>query len=191
MVMDDFVRDLFYSLLGASLVIFGVMGVFFRSLRLGLIAILPNLLPLFFTLGYMGLRGYPLNAGNMIVFAISLGVAVDDTIHFLARFREERRHGVGVQDALRRTLRGAGRAIVMTTVLIVGGLSILFLSDFTPTRRFAELISVTMVCALVGDLVVLPACLAVFAKETEAEGEPALSEPSGLAGAAPLPSEAQ
>ena len=81
--MQSFVRDLFYSLLAASIIIFGIIAALFRSLRVGMIAAVPNLTPLILTLGYVGLRGYDLNAGNTIVFAISLGIAVDNTIHFL------------------------------------------------------------------------------------------------------------
>ncbi len=162
--MDRFVRDIFVTLLCASLVIFGVIALLFKSFRLGLITIPPNLMPLIFTIGYMGVRGYDLNAANVIVFAISLGIAVDNTIHFLARFREEIVADNNPVDAIRRSYHGTGRAIVLTSVLIVAGLSILLLSNFLPSRRFAELTSITMIGALVGDLLILPACLAGFWK---------------------------
>jgi hypothetical protein len=160
--LDRFVRDFFYSLLAAAGVIFVVIALLFRSIRLALISVLPNTTPLLITLGYIGARGYSLNAANVVVFAISLGIAVDDSIHFLARFREEVRHGAHVLMAIRRSFRGAGRAIVLTSVLIIAGLSMLLLSRFVPSRRFAELTSVTMAAALVGDLLLLPACLALF-----------------------------
>lgn len=160
--MDRFVRDLLWSLGGASVVIFVVIAVLFRSARLGLTAILPNLTPLLITLGYMGLRGYDMNAGNVIVFAISLGIAVDGTIHFMARFREEIQVGDGAAQAIYRSYISTGRAIVLTCVLIVSGLSVLLLSGFLPCRRFAELTGVTMIGALVGDLLLLPACLMII-----------------------------
>jgi len=160
--MDGFVRDLFFSLLAASMVIFAAIAVLFRSLRVGLIASLPNLTPLVITLGYMGLRGYEMNAANVIVFAISLGIAVDDTIHFLSRFYEEWQHDNDVHAAIVRSFQGTGRAIVLTSMLIIGGLAILLTSDFIPTRRFAELTGVTMIAALVGDLLLLPACIVLF-----------------------------
>ena len=160
--MDRFVRDLLRSLLGASVIIFGVIAVLFRSLRLGVAAILPNLTPLVITLGYMGIRGYEMNAGNVIVFAISLGIAVDGTIHFLARFREEIKADDGPAAAIYRSYISTGRAIVLTCVLIVAGLSVLLLSQFLPSRHFAELTAVTMLGALVGDLLLLPACLMVI-----------------------------
>ena len=164
--MDTLVRDLFRSLLAASVIIFGIIATLFRSVRVGLIAAVPNLTPLVLTLGYMAIRGYDLNVGNAIVFAISLGIAVDNTIHFLARFRNEMKTEDTVAKAVRRTFQGTGRAIVMTAVLIVGGFAVLLLSDFLPTRRLAELCMFTMVAALFGDLLLLPACLMLFWKRT-------------------------
>ena len=161
--MDSMIRDLFFSLAIASAVIFGVMALLFRSLRLGLVSAIPNLTPLVLTLGYMGLYGLDMNAGNVIVFTISLGIAVDDTIHFLYRYREERQRRPNDRtEAVRATLRGAGRPIILTSLLIVCGLSVLLFSDFVPTRRFAELTMVTIIGALLGDLLLLPASLIVF-----------------------------
>ncbi|MCP4175239.1 MAG: MMPL family transporter [Fuerstiella sp.] len=159
--MDVFVRDLFYSLLAASGVIFLLISLLFRSLRIGLISAVPNMFPLVMTLGYMHLRGYELTAGNVIVFAISLGIAVDDTIHLLARYRDERRSMTSEQ-AIQEALSSSGRAIILTSVLVVSGLSILVFSDFVPTRRFAELAAVTMCAALPGDVILLPALLKLF-----------------------------
>lgn len=159
--MDVFVRDLFVSLVSASGIIFALIALQFRSLRIGLMSAIPNLTPLVLTLAWMKLRGLELNAGNVIVFAISLGIAVDDTIHFLARFREIHRVVPDRSMAVRRTVTDCGRAIVLTSILIVLGLSALIFSEFVPTRRFAELTAVTMASALLGDLVLLPALLAL------------------------------
>ena len=159
--MDVFVRDLFYSLIAASGVIFLLISLLFRSLRIGLISAVPNMFPLVMTLGYMNLRGYELTAGNVIVFAISLGIAVDDTIHFLARYRDERKSMTSEQ-AIHEALSSSGRAIILTSVLVVSGLSILIFSEFVPTRRFAELTAITMCSALPGDVILLPALLKLF-----------------------------
>lgn len=163
--MDVFVRDLFYSLIAASGIIFLLITTLFRSLRIGLIASIPNLLPLVTTLGYMYLRDYELTAGNVIVFAISLGIAVDDTIHFLARYRDACRVAEPEQ-AIQATLLTSGRAIVLTSVLVVSGLSVLIFSDFVPTRRFAELTAITMCAALPGDILLLPALLLQFGRRS-------------------------
>ena len=168
--MDRFVRDFLWGLAGATAVIFGAIGLLFRSVRAGLIAMIPNLAPLAFTLGWMRLRGLHLNAGNAIVFAVGLGIAVDDTIHFLARFREELKTGGTVPEAIARTLAATGRAIVLTSGLILAGLSVLLWSEFVPTRRFAELVCVTLAGALLADLALLPAALAAFWKGERGAG---------------------
>lgn len=157
--LTTLIRDLFYSLLTASLVIFTLIGVEFRSLRAGLIAALPNLAPLVITLGYMGLRGYDMNVANVIVFTICLGLADDNTIHLLYRFREELHAGGKVAAAIRRAFRGTGRAIVATSLLLLAGMGVLLFSNFVPTRRFAELTCVTILGNLLGVLLLLPACL--------------------------------
>lgn len=162
--LDSFIRDLFASLLAAVVVIFLMMGLLFRSVRVGLITILPNVAPLVLLVGYMGLRGYDLNTTNVILFSISLGLAVNDTIHFLTRFREEVAQEPDVAIAVRRAFLGSGRAIVLTTVLLVVGMAVIFQSDFLPSRRFAELTMLTLSGALVGDLMLLPACLVLFWK---------------------------
>ena len=167
--MDVFVRDLFVSLIAASGVIFALIAVLFRSVRTGLISAVPNLFPLVITVAWMKLRGFELTAGNVIVFAISLGIAVDDTIHFLARYRQEIKQNASSSDAVRATLFSCGKAIVLTSVLIVCGLSVLIFSDFVPTRRFAELTAITMLAALPGDLVLLPSLLVLFGKRPSTE----------------------
>ncbi len=170
--MDQFVRDLFYSLLTASVAIFSVIALLFRSVRTGLISAVPNLTPLTVTLGYLAWRAYPLTAGTVIVFAITLGIAVDDTIHFLSRFRDERRRQKCVREAVAAVFQSSGRAIILTTVLIVSGLSVLLLSSFVPTRRFAEVTAVTMAAALLGDLLLLPACLVLFERSSPKRKNP-------------------
>jgi predicted RND superfamily exporter protein len=162
--MDRFVRDLLLSLLGATIVVFGLITLLFRSIRYGLITTPPNLTPLVLTLGYMSWRNYDMNIAHVIVFAISLGVAVDDTIHFVSRFREELQAGQSVPRAVRIALQNTGRAIVFTTLVILAGLAVLSTSSFLPTRHFAELMGVTMISALIGDLLVLPVCLLLFSE---------------------------
>lgn len=162
--MDRFIYDLFSSLLTASLVIFGIIALMLGSLRLGLIAAIPNIAPLIVTLGYIGWRGYDMNVSNVIVLTISLGIAVDDTIHFLLRFREEIAIDHDPRAAIRRTFAGTGSAIVLMTLLIMVGMSTLLWSEFVPTQRFAELTIVTMAAALVGDLALLPASVILFGR---------------------------
>jgi hypothetical protein len=154
-------RDLFGSLLLASLVIFGFMALILRSLRLGLISIPPNLLPLVATLGYLRLRGIPLSPATVIIFSISIGLAVDGTIHLLARFREELDAGQTRQEALAHAVLGTGKAVVVSYVSLIVGFTVFQLSSFVPIRQFGELISVTVAMCLASTLIVLPALLSV------------------------------
>lgn len=157
--LDSFIWDLIYSLLLAMVIIFGMMTAVFRSLRVGLISVLPNITPLIATLAYMGWAGIDLNTTTVIIFAISLGLAVDDTIHFLTRFREEMERHDDAHTALLFTYFGAGRAILLTSVLLVTGLTILLFSDFVPTTYFGKLIGITIFGAVFGDLFLLPPIL--------------------------------
>lgn len=154
-------RDLLGSLLLASLVIFGFMALILRSLRLGLISIPPNLLPLIATLGYLRLRGIPLSPATVIIFSISIGLAVDGTIHVLARFREELEGGAVRDDALVRAVRGTAKAVVASYLSLIVGFTVFQLSSFVPIRQFGELVSVTVGICMVSTLVVLPALLSV------------------------------
>ncbi|MFM8224207.1 MAG: MMPL family transporter, partial [Planctomycetaceae bacterium] len=172
LALTTLIRDLFFSLLTASLVIFSLIALEFRSVRAGLIAALPNLTPLAITMGYMGFRGYDMNVGNVIVFTVCLGLADDNTIHFLYRFREELRRGHAVPDAIQRAFLGTGRAIVATSLLLLAGLAALRMSNFVPTQRFAELTSVTILGNLLGVLLLLPALLKLVWPESEPRTSP-------------------
>jgi len=157
--LDSLIHDMLGSIGMAFIIIFAFMTLLFSSLRMGMISIPPNVLPLLFTLAWMGLHGVFLNTTTVIIFSISIGLAVDDTIHMLARFDEEMARGVGLDEALRRAAAGSGRAIVITSVMLVGGLAVMSTSSFVPIRLFAELTGITILGCLFGDLIVLPALL--------------------------------
>ena len=162
--LTEMFHELLTSILTAALVIFGLIAILFRSVRIGLITIPPNVIPLVVTFGYMGLRGFDLNAGNVIVFTISLGIAVDNTIHYILRFREEFAKDPDMGRATWKTMLGKGQPMCLSTFLTVIGLAVLLWSDFVPTRRFAELTIVTLTGALIGALFLLPPCVALLWK---------------------------
>jgi predicted RND superfamily exporter protein len=105
----------------------------------------------------MGITGISLRTSTVVIFSVSLGLAVDDTIHFVVRYQRERARGLEVSEAVTRTMQGAGRAIVLTTVLLVGGFSIFLLSPFNAVKDIGLLGGVTLFSALLADLVILPA----------------------------------
>jgi uncharacterized protein len=157
--LDSFIRDLGMSLVLAIGIIFVMMILVFRSLTFGLLSLLPNCMPLILTIGYMSLVGIDLNTTTIIIFAISLGIAVDDSIHFFARFKEELPLHDDVGEAILATYFGAGRAILLTSALLLTGLAILTLSSFLPTRQFGLLTGMTIAGAIIADLILLPALL--------------------------------
>lgn len=160
--LTSLIGDLMGSLFFSTFLIFGFMTVLFRSLRMGLISAPPNMLPLIWTLAYMAIQGINLNTTSVIIFSIAVGLAVDDTIHVLARLLEEAREGHSKEECLLRTARGTGRAILSASLMLVGGMAVLFASSFVPVRLFGELMTVTLAGCILGDLMLLPALLALF-----------------------------
>ena len=154
-------------------VIFLVMTLLFRSVRLGLLSIPPNALPLAMTLAYMVLRGIPLHAATVIVFTVSVGLTVDGSTHVIARFREESGGGGTIEELLHRTMASSGRGVVLSSLTLLIGYGALLFSAFEPVRLFGELSAVAIGAALVAQLLLLPALLAVGARR------------GGSAGAAP------
>jgi hypothetical protein len=162
--VDQLITDLLYSLGLMLIVILLTMAVLLRDWRQTLIATLPNLVPLVFILGTLGVLGADLQTSNIVTFTIAVGLAVDDTIHFIVRYREERQRGIDTTSAIHRTFQGAGHAIVLTSILLICGFGILTFSSLTSTYFFGLLACVTMTAALVGDLLILPALLQMFDK---------------------------
>ena len=160
-------RSLLWGL-GVAFVVIGViMGLLFRSWRMLLISLMPNMIPLVLTGGVMGLFGIPLTASTAIVFVISFGIAVDDTIHFLTRFRLERRLGRSLETAIRNTLLGTGKAMLITSVVLVGGFITLLTSDFGGTFSTGLFTALTVLFALLADLFLLPILLRYFFNQNE------------------------
>ncbi|MHC4406977.1 MAG: efflux RND transporter permease subunit [Planctomycetota bacterium] len=156
------IEDLWRSLATAAGVMFLMIWVGFRSWRYALVSVWPNLFPLLCTGAFIVLSGRHLEMTSVIVFSISLGIAVDDTIHFLARFKREMRSERDPRVAVRRTFHVVGTALVMTTVALVAGHGIVMMSGFPAIRVFGILAAVTIASALVGDLLILPAILVGF-----------------------------
>lgn len=161
------VVDLATSLGSAAIIIFIVLALAFQSLRLGLISIIPNMFPLAVTGAYLVFTGQALEVVSVCAFTVCLGIAVDDTIHFLTRFREEQMNVENDHEAIRRAFTGVGTALIMTTVVLVAGFSTVMFSDMRDQRIFAIMSGITISSALFGDLVFLPALLAQYAKRSQ------------------------
>lgn len=152
------------GLLFASLIVAAIMGLLFQSLRMVIISIIPNLIPLVFIAGIMGFFGIDLKITTAIVFTISFGIAVDDTIHFLTKYKLELNKGKSNLYALKRTYLDTGKAIVLTSAILCSGFLLLLFSDFLGTFYLGLMISITLLFAVLGDLFFLPVLLIYFYK---------------------------
>lgn len=157
-------RNLGFGLLTALLVVAILIGLLFRSVKMGFIALIPNLLPLLFVAGLMGWLGIGLKMSTAIIYTIAFGIAVDDTIHFLSRFRSEMKKGASVEVALKETYLSTGKAILITSVILVLGFGILMLSTFNTTFLTGLFISLSLLFAVFSDLFLLPVLL-IWVKE--------------------------
>lgn len=154
--------DLARGTLLMTLLVVLIVAAALRSLRLGLAALLPNLLPPLVVFGVAAAAGMPLDVSAVAVGAVAIGLAIDDTLHILFRVSREIRRGRSVESALLRTQRSVGRALVLSTVVLAAGLSCLIFSRFLPTARFGLFAAASSVVALFADLLLLPALLRVL-----------------------------
>ncbi|MCK5392790.1 MAG: RND family transporter [Candidatus Omnitrophica bacterium] len=150
------------SLSLALVLIFGMMFFVFKSLRLGLISIVPNILPLLVNFGIMGYLGIRLNSATSMISAIGIGIIVDDTIHFLHEFGENLKGKGDYFLAMNKTLKAKGRPILLTSIVLFFGFGVLYFSKFVPTSSFGLLSALLMVNALWADLFILPCLLIVL-----------------------------
>jgi len=151
-IKESLIQGLLLGLLLVAL----IMAILFKNLKLLLISLLPNLLPLLFAAALLGFLEIPLEATISVVFAIVFGIAVDDTIHFLGRYKICLSKGLDKDESLKITFAETGRALVITTLILFFGFLVLLLSVHTPSITIGLLISVTLLTALLLDLLLLP-----------------------------------
>lgn len=149
------------SSLGSSLItIFVVMAFLFMSTKAGVLAMIPNIVPIVLNFGVMGWFGIPLNTGTCMVAAIALGIAVDDTTHFMARYYKELKNTTEQKDAIMRCLKGEGEPVMLSSVALAVGFAILALSKFNPTIHFGLLSALVMLLGFFSEMLITPLLLA-------------------------------
>ncbi len=159
------INSLQSSLILAIILIGLMMAALFGSLRMILISVITNILPLLITAGLMGYLGIPLKPSTALIFSIAFGIAVDDSIHYLARYRQELKiHNFVVADAVRVALRETGASMFYTSIVLFFGFIVFAYSDFEGTIVLGVLTSTTLLCAMVGNLLLLPSLLLTFEK---------------------------
>ena len=146
----------------ALLLIFIMMIFVCRDLKLAAISMIPNFFPVFVTLGLMGWGGIPLDVSTIMIASVTIGIAVDDTIHFVTWFRRNRMAGMDLETSVIKTFTDTGRPIVMTSVILCSAYFVLISGSVKPIVAFGALAGFAMVLALIGDLCILPALIMLF-----------------------------
>ena len=161
-MQKDVTDTLIYSLTLTLIIVSLMMLFIFKRVKILWILLLPNILPVVLVLGVIGWLGLTIDLGVAISGAIIIGVAVDDTIHFLTKYFEARKRGLSMSDTLDEVLHYAGKAIFFTTVVLSLAFSVFAFSTFAPNQNFGIVTATALVIALVTDLFLLPALLSVF-----------------------------
>lgn len=154
------VENLFTSLALAIILIASIMSVLFSSVRMVIVSLIPNLIPLITTAALMGYVGIPIKPSTILIFSIAFGISVDDTIHFLAKYRQElKTHKVGIKKSVLVALRETGVSMIYTSTILFFGFGVFTASSFGGTVALGFLVSLTLLVAILADLILLPSLL--------------------------------
>jgi predicted RND superfamily exporter protein len=171
------VKNLIISLALAIFLISLFMAYMFRSLRMILVSLLPNILPLLITAGIMGYVGVPIKPSTILVFSIAFGISVDDTIHFLAKYRQElQANNWKIRKSVYAALRETGVSMFYTSIVLFFGFSVFIISSFGGTVALGALVSITLLFAMLSNLLLLPSLL--LSLERIIANKEVLKEPS-------------
>lgn len=162
------INSLISSLLLAFVLIALIVGLMFRSMRIMVLSLLTNLIPLMVTAGAMGYLGIALKPSTVLIFSIAFGIAVDDSIHFLTKYRQElERHSWDIAHTVRTALRETGASMFYTSIILFFGFIIFAASNFGGTIVLGIMTSTTLLVAMFSNLIILPALLLRFDKRSK------------------------
>jgi hypothetical protein len=153
-------QDLMYSFLTAFLIISVIMMVVLKSFWAGLVAMIPNVFPPLVVFGAMGWLGISIEIGSVMTASVALGIAVDDTLHFLTWYRRGTQNGLSRYSSIRFAFDHCAKAMIDTSLICGLGVMPFVFGIFMPTAKFAALLMIMLLTALLGDLLLLPAILA-------------------------------
>jgi predicted RND superfamily exporter protein len=159
-MVDNLLSSIIYAIISISL----LMALLFRSFRMVLITMVPNIFPLIITAAIMGFFGVPIKPSTILIFSIALGISVDDAIHYLAKYRQELKGGMTVKEAAIESIRESGVSMIYTSIILFAGFSVFIFSDFGGTKALGILLSITLGVAMVCNLVILPTLLMTLNK---------------------------
>lgn len=154
------VKNLFVSIFIAIVLIACMMAILFNSFKMVLISLIPNLLPLVTTAGLMGFFNIPLKPSTLLIFSIAFGIGIDDTIHYLAKYRQElKHHNWNIKEATLIAIRETGVSMIYTSIILFFGFGVFTASDFGGTQALGLLVSLTLLLAMFSNLIILPSLL--------------------------------
>lgn len=169
LVLDKNAEYVRHSLIGglgvAILIVSFLMALLFRNIKMVFISLIPNVFPLLLAGALLGFLGIELDAGISIVFAVIFGIAVDDTIHFLSKYKLSRNAGKSVEGALEITFLETGKAICLTSIILFFGFLVMLFSIHPPSVNIGLLISLTLLSALLSDMFLIPPMIRWLDKE--------------------------
>jgi predicted RND superfamily exporter protein len=158
--MNSYVVNGYFTSMGISLLFITLMMIFVtKSLKVGILSILPNIIPITFGAMAMSLLGRPIDVGTVLVASVCFGIAIDDTIHFLTSYNKYIREGLSPSDAIKNTIEVVGSALSLTTFILFLGFGVFAIADFVPNFNFGVFSAFVLVMALATDLLFLPALL--------------------------------
>jgi len=159
------INNLTISLGLAILLISLFIGTLFKNYKMVLVSLVPNLFPLLLTAGIMGYFGIPLKPSTILVFSVAFGISVDDTIHFLAKYRQELLNSnYNIRESVYKALKETGISMFYTSIVLFFGFLVFIISSFGGTKALGGLVSITLLFAMVSNLIVLPSLLLTFEK---------------------------
>ncbi len=153
--------------LGLAIVLISLfIGSLFKDYKMVLISLVPNLFPLLLTAGIMGYLGIPLKPSTILVFSIAFGISVDDTIHFLAKYRQELQDSQGkIRKSVYKALKETGISMFYTSIVLFFGFLVFIISSFGGTKALGGLVSITLLFAMLSNLIILPSLLITFQRK--------------------------
>ena len=161
-LIDHIVTSQIKGLFLAFCIIAALMCFIFRSVKTGLLTMIPNVTPVFLALGMMGLVGLHLDYTRLLIATVAIGLAVDDTIHMVTRYHHEYQRTGCYEKGLYNTFEGVGRALVITSVVLIAGFMVYVLSSMVSMLWFGVLLSFTILLALIADFFLMPALMMTF-----------------------------
>ncbi|MDP3429763.1 MAG: MMPL family transporter, partial [Desulfomicrobium sp.] len=163
--IDTLVWGQVQSLSLAAAVIIVIMFLALRSFKTGALSLIPNTFPIVINFGIMGALGIPLDTATALISVVALGIAVDDTIHYLTEYNHARALGLPIPEALHKVTMEKGKALCATSAILSMGFGVMLFSNFTPTASFGGLSAMIMITAWIGDMIVLPAAIMLANKK--------------------------